>query len=121
MAKRALIVDDSVDIRKALEDLFASEPDFDVCGAAANGREAIQVAERFLPDLIILDLSMPVLNGLEAAPLLIQSVPDVTVVLFTVHSGPTLAREAANAGIHAVISKTEISQLISHARELLNT
>jgi len=119
VAKRVLIGDDSNDVRNLLQGIFASEPDFEVCGAAENSREAIQVAERCLPDLIILDLSMPVLNGLEAAPLLIQALPGVTVVLFTVHSSPALVREAANAGIDAVISKTEISQLISGARQLL--
>jgi DNA-binding NarL/FixJ family response regulator len=119
MAQRVLIVDDSNDVRDLLQGIFASEPDFEVCGAAENGREAIQAAERCLPDLVILDLSMPVLNGLETAPLLIQALPGVTVVLFTVHSSPTLVRAATNAGIHAVISKTETSQLISNARELL--
>lgn len=120
MAKRVLIVDDSDGVRKALKELIAAEPGFEVCGAAANGREAIQEAERCLPDLIILDLAMPVLNGLEAAPLLIQAMPGVTVMLFTARSGPALDRDAESAGIHAVVSKANVSQLLRDARALLN-
>jgi len=67
MAKTILIVDDSADIRRAVCDLFKREQDFMVCGEAANGREGIVKALELHPDLIVLDLSMPVMNGLDAA------------------------------------------------------
>jgi len=67
MAKSVLIVDDVEIIRRAICELFTSEADFDVCGEAANGQEAIERAQEFHPDLIVLDLSMPVMNGIDAA------------------------------------------------------
>ena len=67
MAKRILVADDNPMIRKMLCRLFAIEEDYDICAEAENGREAIELALHHRPDLIILDLAMPVLNGLEAA------------------------------------------------------
>jgi two-component system chemotaxis response regulator CheY len=63
MAKSVLIVDDVEIIRRAVCELFTAEADFDVCGEAANGQEAIERAQEFHPDLIVRDLSMPVMNG----------------------------------------------------------
>ena len=67
MAKTVLIVDDNAFVRRALCALFKSQEDFEVCGEAGNGREAITKARRLHPDLIVLDLLMPVMNGLDAA------------------------------------------------------
>ena len=67
MAKRILVADDNPMIRKTLCSLFKIEEDYDICGEAENGLEAIELALHHRPDLIILDLAMPVLNGLEAA------------------------------------------------------
>ena len=66
MAKTILIVDDSAYIRRGLCELFKREVDFEICGEAENGREAIAKARELHPDLIVLDLSMPVMNGLDA-------------------------------------------------------
>ncbi len=65
MVKSVLIVDDNPIVRNALCELLAREEDFDVCGEAENGREAIEKAQQLCPDLIVTDLSMPVMNGLE--------------------------------------------------------
>jgi len=73
--KRVQLVDDNVVVRAAVRRLFDSHPDFEVCGEAENGREAVEKAENLKPDLIILDLAMPVMNGLEAAPLLRRCCP----------------------------------------------
>jgi YesN/AraC family two-component response regulator len=67
MARPSLIVDDNTHVRRAVCELFKREEDFTVCGEAANGREAIAKALELHPDLIVLDLSMPVMNGLDAA------------------------------------------------------
>ena len=67
MKKSVLIADDHEMIRKALCQLFASQQDFEVCAEAENGKEAVEMEQVFLPDLILLDLSMPVMNGVEAA------------------------------------------------------
>ena len=70
MAKAVLVVDDNALIRQALCELFKREADFEVCGEAENGREAIEKAQQLHPDLIVMDLSMPVMNGIEAARVL---------------------------------------------------
>ena len=67
MRKTILIADDNAFIRNALYELFEREPDFHVCAVAENGREAIERARRLSPDLIVLDLAMPLMNGLDAA------------------------------------------------------
>ncbi len=75
MAKSVLIVDDVELIRRALCELFKSEADFDVCGEAENGQEAIEKAQELHPDLIVLDLSMPIMNGIDAARVLKTLMP----------------------------------------------
>ena len=67
MAKTILVADDNPLIRKMLCEMFEIEEDYDICAEAANGQETVDLAEKHRPDLIILDLSMPVMNGLEAA------------------------------------------------------
>lgn len=120
LAKRILIVDDNEAVRRSLQSLIEIDPDFEVCGAAQNGREAIEVAGRTLPDLVILDLAMPVLDGLQAAPALVKILPGVIVILFTGFEGPHLAEDAHRAGVHAVISKSRPDRLLEHARSFLN-
>src|ERR1700730_2782799 len=105
--KRVLLVDDNANVRTAVRRLFNSHADLEVCGEAENGREAVEKAPRLQPDLIILDLSMPVMNGLEAAPLLIKSLPNVWLILFTAHNGPEVDRLSTAAGIHAVVPKSK--------------
>jgi DNA-binding NarL/FixJ family response regulator len=102
--------------------LFESEPDFEVSGEAENGREAIEKAENLKPDLVILDLDMPVMTGIEAAPLLRKAHPHARLILFSVSEGREVNRLARGAGIHAVVSKGRgASKLILHARILLKS
>jgi len=112
-------VDDSAAIRDAVRPLFDSHPSFEVVGEV-HGREAVEKAPSLRPDLIILDLSMPVMNGIEAAPLLIQIIPNVWLILFTLHDSPDLQRLSREAGIHAVVPKTKAStHLIPQAEALI--
>jgi DNA-binding NarL/FixJ family response regulator len=104
MRKLVLLVDDNRLVRKALRDLFESESDFEITGEAEHGREAIEKAELLRPHLIILDYSMPVMNGLEAAPILLNKLPTVILVLFTNYVDGIVA-PAREAGIHAVVHK----------------
>jgi DNA-binding NarL/FixJ family response regulator len=85
MAKTILIADDNPMIRKMLCQLFEREDDYDICAEATNGQEAIDLALKHRPDLIILDMSMPVLNGMEATKELKKIMPDVPIILFTQH------------------------------------
>ena len=118
--KKVLLVDDSATVREAVRPLFDSHPNFEVCGEAEHGREAVEKAPSLRPDLIILDLSMPVMNGLEAAPLLIKILPHVWLILFTAHNGPEVDRLSTAAGIHAVVPKSKAAiHLIAQAEALV--
>ena len=120
MSHTILIADDSLFIRKALCSLFAHEVDFDVCGQAENGKEAIEKAQQLHPDLILLDLSMPVMNGLDATRVLKRVMPEVPIIMFSEHVGPSTEREAWSAGAKALVSKLErISVLLGTLRRAL--
>jgi DNA-binding NarL/FixJ family response regulator len=118
--KRVLLVDDSAEIRTAVRPLFDSHPKFQVVGEAEHGCEAIEKASSLRPDLIILDLAMPVMNGLEAAPLLIKLLPKVRLILFTSHYLPEVEHLSRAAGIHAVVPKHKVAtHLIPQAEALV--
>jgi two-component system, NarL family, nitrate/nitrite response regulator NarL len=118
--KRVLIVDDNAVVRSFLRKIFEAEADFEISGEAENGREAVEKAEKLKPDLIILDLTMPVMTGLDAAPLLKQLLPDTLIILFTQHEGSEVERRAQAAGIDAVVSKSQVaSELVLKAQALL--
>lgn len=120
MIKRVLIVDDNPSVLKALCLLFTYESDFEVCGQAQNGREAIEKAQLLNPDLILTDLSMPNMNGLEETRLLHQLMPDMPVLVYTAYGDPFVEKALRSAGASAVISKSEaVVSLIAKARSLL--
>ena len=116
-----LIVDDSPSIRQIVARAFASAG-FEICGEANNGREAIEQAQHFKPELILLDFSMPVMNGLQAAPELRKNAPETRIILFTLYSNSLLERHAHDVGVDSVISKSEaLSVLIDKAQSLLDS
>ena len=118
--KRVLLVDDNSVVRSLVRQLFELQPDFEISGEAENGRDAIEKAEKLKPDLIILDLVMPVMTGLDAAPLLKQLLPDTLIILFTQQEGSEVERLARAAGIDAVVSKSQAaSELVLKAQALL--
>ena len=120
MAKRTvLLVDDNAIVRSMVRQLFETEEDFVVAGEAENGQEAIEKAANLRPDLVILDLAMPVMNGLDAAGHLSKRVPRARIILFTVEQGKELGRITGQAGIHAVVAKEDAYQLVPQARWLL--
>lgn len=120
MSHTILIADDSIFIRKALCNVFDREEDFDVCGEAENGREAVDKARILHPDLILLDLSMPVMNGLDATRILKRVMPEVPVIMFSMYSDSSTEKEARSAGVWGLVSKfAHISVLLSKARRAL--
>jgi len=107
-------------VRRGLRCLFESEPAFKVCGEAVDGRDAIEKARQLKPDLIVLDFSMPGMNGLESARILSNMKPSAMILLFTMHRSAVADRDARAAGINAVVSKSEgAGTLISQAQALL--
>jgi len=120
MGKSVLIVDDSPRIREALCELFTAQAGLYVCGQAENGQEAIEKARQLRPDLIVMDISMPVMNGLDAARVLKQLMPAVPVIMFSAYADEFTQREVRLAGGAALISKSEnFSCLVGKARALL--
>jgi DNA-binding NarL/FixJ family response regulator len=118
--KRILIVDDSPVIRKTLHQTLERQDDWEICGEAANGREGIEKALRLKPDVIVLDLAMPVMNGLDAARELTRRLPSLPLLMFTNFETARLKQEAISAGVSALVSKTEsVEVLISGLRALL--
>ncbi|PYX22247.1 MAG: hypothetical protein DMG82_15180 [Acidobacteria bacterium] len=116
-----MVVDDNPAIRRALKNILEFNEGWVVCGEAVDGRDGIEKAQRLNPDLIVLDASMPVMNGLEAARVLHQIMPQVPLILCSLHTDDALRKEAINAGVNAVISKAQnIQTLIHRAQELLD-
>ncbi len=120
MPKSVLLVDDNAAIRRAVCQWFTSEADFEVCGEAENGQEAIAKAQALRPDLIVMDLSMPVMNGIVATRVLKGLMPTVPVIIFSEYSDVFSQKEARSAGVPALVSKAEhVSVLLGKARALL--
>ena len=115
-----LIVDDSPVMRKVVGELFTCEGDFEVCGEAENGQQAIDKAVDLKPALIVTDLSMPVMNGLVATRILRKLTPDVPIILYSAHIDPYVEKEALAAGASAVVPKSDAAfLLIERSRGLL--
>lgn len=120
MPRSVLIVDDHEAIRRGLRSLFRRHPEFAVIGEAIDGVEAIQKAQELSPDLVILDLAMPQMNGLEAAAALKYILPGVPLFLLTAHYTRELELAASASGVSAVFSKHDcLGALIQRARSEL--
>ena len=114
-----LIVDDGALLRQKLSERFSREGDFEVCGEAGDGQEAIEKVQQLQPDLIIMDVSMPKMNGLDAVRVLRKLIPSIPIIVFSNYSDAFVKTHAHSLGVAAVISKSQnISVLLSAAREL---
>jgi DNA-binding NarL/FixJ family response regulator len=119
LLKNILIVDDNPVIRKTLRQVLEAETDWR-CGEAVNGKDAIEKAQQLHPNLVVLDLSMPVMNGLQASRELKRLYPYLPLVMFTSFETAHLKREAVEAGVSSILSKSEsIHHLISTIQGLL--
>jgi CheY-like chemotaxis protein len=119
--KTILVVDDNAAIRKKLAAAFLSDG-FMTCAQAENGKEAVELAERVRPDVIVLDLSMPVMNGLEAAPWLRKVLPTAPIILFTQFADSLSTADAAKAGVSLVLAKdVALLTLVNKAHELMGS
>ena len=113
---RILIVDDQPNIRKSLRWYF-EELKLE-CDEADNGLDALQKAQEAKPDLVILDFSMPVMNGIEAARVFNQIMPEIPILMLTAHFG-TADEAAKDVGILGVFSKDNVAPLVRQARTIL--
>jgi DNA-binding NarL/FixJ family response regulator len=117
---KILIADDNELVRTSLKDIFSHHEGWNVCGEAANGRQAVLMADQLKPDLVILDIAMPMMDGLHAAIEILKGEPAVSIILYTLHKSDQIELEGKKAGARRVISKGENSKVLVEAiRELL--
>ncbi len=116
---RILIVDDSNAVREQLRRVVERNPEWEVCGQAQNGREAIDRALKEMPDLILLDYRLPVINGLQAAREISRLIPDTRILLCSMHVSADLSEAARDAGCHGAVSKYDSRQIILAMEALL--
>jgi DNA-binding NarL/FixJ family response regulator len=105
--KHVLVVDDSFIVRQTLKRYLATRDDVVVCGEAANGREAVRRAVALKPDLVLLDLAMPELNGAEVASVLKRKIPDTRIILFTMYGENIGKYLSAAVGFDVVLAKPD--------------
>jgi DNA-binding NarL/FixJ family response regulator len=104
---RVLVVDDHAAIRRGVQGILESSPEWEFCGEAGNGQEAVQLAGELRPEIIIMDVSMPVLNGLEATRIIHDNQPKTKILLLTLHSSAELVRSAFRAGARGYVLKSD--------------
>jgi two-component system, chemotaxis family, CheB/CheR fusion protein len=118
---RVLIADDHEIMRQGVRTLLAGELNWEVCGEAVNGREAVQKTFQLSPDLVILDLNMPVLDGLAALRQIVSQSPRAKILVLTVHDSERIIREIFNAGADGCLLKSQTAQdLVRAATTVLN-
>ena len=114
MMKRVLIVDDNVYVRDLVHTFLKDAPEIEICGEAINGVEAIEKAKQLNADVVLLDLSMPSMNGIETASILKKTIPGVCVIMFTMYSENIPKNAISSMGVDVVLSKTDgIAHLIA--------
>ena len=119
MPTRILIADDDASIRGLLRRILEEHPGWQVCGEAANGRDAIQKTEQLTPDVVVIDLAMPQMNGLQAGQEIFKST-HLPMLLLTVQDvSPELAQEARKAGFQGALSKSRGVEVVNGIETLL--
>jgi DNA-binding NarL/FixJ family response regulator len=116
---RILIADDHEIVREALRSLLVRRADWQICGEARNGRDAVELAKRSTPDVVILDLSMPELNGLEATLRIHKALPKAGILVLTIHDAEDLVRQVIAAGARGYLLKSSVTTHIEAAIDAL--
>ena len=105
-----LIADDDERLRQGLRNLLETHPSWHVVGEAANGREAVEKAVQLVPEVIILDISMPELDGIGAARLIHEALPDAELLVFSQHDTPDIVARALDVGVRGYVLKSQASR-----------
>ena len=105
---RILVADDNDIVRRGVIGILSSQPGWEICGEAKDGAEALQKARELQPDLVLLDVSMPVLNGLEAARLVRQEIPDAKILVMSQHDPVQLLPRVIQMGGDACVDKSRL-------------
>lgn len=116
---RILLADDHVVIRRGLSGLLLTRPDFSICAEASDGREAVEYAVKHKPDVAVLDISLPILNGIDATRQIRRDAPDTEILIFSMHDSEDLIREVLRAGARGYLLKSDADEHIVNAVETL--
>src|ERR1700730_11169463 len=116
---RIVIVDDHAVVARGVRALLESQPGWEVSGEAARGREAVDLVRRLQPDIVVMDLSLPELNGLDATRQILKESPHSEVLVLTMHHSEELARNALQAGARGYVLKSDADQNLIAAVENL--
>jgi DNA-binding NarL/FixJ family response regulator len=119
MATRILIADDDAPVRQLLRRILEDHPGWQVCGEASNGRDAVAKVKQLVPDVVVMDLAMPQMNGFEAGREISKSNPIHMLLLTVQEVSPELAREARRAGFQGAISKGKGTEVVHCIETLL--
>lgn len=119
MAAQILVVDDNEVVRGRLSEALRAHDGWEVCAEVENGEQAVVKARELNPDLIILDLAMPVMDGLRATRVITRILPAVPIIIYTMHYAEWLMLEAKKAGARGLVSKSDIAKLMDVAEDLL--
>ena len=119
MPVRILIADDHDVVREGIKMMLRFHPDWEVCGEASDGEEAVERAKTLKPDAIVLDITMPTMNGLQAAEIISQLPTENRILMFTMHDSESVARSAKEAGARGVVVKAFAARDLVRALETI--
>jgi len=119
MPLRILVVDDHAVVRRGVRSLLESRDGWEVCGEAMTGRDAVEQSRRLRPDVVVMDLSLPELNGLEATRHILKDAPETEVLVLTMHQSEELARDVLQAGARGYVLKSDADENLIAAVESL--
>jgi DNA-binding NarL/FixJ family response regulator len=112
---RVLVVDDHETVRRGVSSILEARKDIEICGEASNGQEGVEKTSELNPDLIVLDVTMPVLDGFSAARQIRTILPEVPILILSMHDGTSIVREAQQAGVQGFVTKSQAGSVLLKA------